>query len=244
MSRSCSPDVWCRGKHRGSLRSRHGLAARAVASAAGRRSDHAPRAEPPSPTTAGFALGPLAAGLLAQWAPAPRACRTSPTSLMALVLLLLRNAPETVAAAPTRSARLAARHPQPTLPPSRGADGAVGVRCPAIAFALLPSVVEAEHAADGIALTAAITALVCARRGAIQPLGRRLDDDGRRQPRRSIGPRPPGSRPRARPRPRRRPATVWLLVPSAIVLGSAYGLCLVAGLVEIQRRGSAARSPA
>ena len=28
---------------------------------------------------------------------------------------------------------------------------------------------------------------------------------------------------------------VWLLVPSAIVLGCAYGLCLVAGLAEVQR---------
>lgn len=28
---------------------------------------------------------------------------------------------------------------------------------------------------------------------------------------------------------------IWLLVPCAIVLGSAYGLCLVAGLLEIGR---------
>ena len=28
---------------------------------------------------------------------------------------------------------------------------------------------------------------------------------------------------------------VWLLVPCAIVLGCAYGLCLVGGLVEVQR---------
>jgi hypothetical protein len=28
---------------------------------------------------------------------------------------------------------------------------------------------------------------------------------------------------------------IWLLVPCAIVLGSAYGLCLVAGLVEVHR---------
>jgi hypothetical protein len=27
----------------------------------------------------------------------------------------------------------------------------------------------------------------------------------------------------------------WLLVPSSIVLGMGYGLCLVAGLVEVQR---------
>jgi len=29
----------------------------------------------------------------------------------------------------------------------------------------------------------------------------------------------------------------WLLVPCSLVLGSAYGLCLVAGLVEVQRLG-------
>jgi len=28
---------------------------------------------------------------------------------------------------------------------------------------------------------------------------------------------------------------VWLLVPGAVLFGSAYGLCLVAGLVEVQR---------
>src|SRR4029077_9228290 len=27
----------------------------------------------------------------------------------------------------------------------------------------------------------------------------------------------------------------WLLIPSSIVLGTGYGLCLVAGLVEVQR---------
>jgi hypothetical protein len=32
-----------------------------------------------------------------------------------------------------------------------------------------------------------------------------------------------------------RAGQVWLLAPCAIVLGSAYGLCLVAGLVEIAR---------
>jgi hypothetical protein len=28
---------------------------------------------------------------------------------------------------------------------------------------------------------------------------------------------------------------MWLLLPCAIVLGAAYGLCLVAGLIEVQR---------
>ena len=108
---------------------------------------------------------------------------------------------------------------------------------PAIAFALLPNVVGAEHAADGTALTAAITAL-CALAGVVvQPFARRMDDHTHAN----------------------RAATagllflvcglalgattahthdIWLLVPSAMVLGSAYGLCLVAGLVEIQRLGN------
>ena len=110
----------------------------------------------------------------------------------------------------------------------------MAVAAPAIAFALLPAVVGADDTADGIALTAAITAL-CALAGVlVQPVARRLD----------AGERPSGA------------ATTglvvlvaglllaavttltgqaWLLVPTAIVLGSAYGLCLVAGLVEIQR---------
>ena len=106
---------------------------------------------------------------------------------------------------------------------------------PAIAFALLPSVVGAEHAADGTALTAAITAL-CALAGVlVQPLARRLDDHAQ-QPRRNSGTAVSRLRPRARrdhdADPRHLAARA-----SAIVLGSAYGLCLVAGLVEIQRLG-------
>jgi hypothetical protein len=31
----------------------------------------------------------------------------------------------------------------------------------------------------------------------------------------------------------------WLLVPTGLVLGCAYGLCLVAGLIEVQRLASA-----
>ena len=187
--------------------------------------------------TSGFSLGPLVAGLLAQWAPAPRVVAYLPhVALMALVLLLLalRGAPETVASG-GGAVRL-------SVPGVRSARfrGVVApmapwvFAAPAIAFALLPSVVGAEHTRDGIALTAVITSL-CAFAGVlVQPLARRLDAHVRGN----------------------RAATVgllvlvvglalgavtahgretWLLVPCAIILGSAYGLCLVAGLVEIQR---------
>ena len=107
---------------------------------------------------------------------------------------------------------------------------------PGVAFALLPSVVGAQHATDGIALTAAvITALTALAGVLIQPLGA---SPGRRAPRGN------------------RAATVglvvvagglglsaftaheqqvWLLVPARSCSECAYGLCLVGGLVEVQR---------
>jgi hypothetical protein len=106
---------------------------------------------------------------------------------------------------------------------------------PAIAFALLPSVVGAEHASNGIALTAAITTL-CAFTGVlIQPVGRRLDahaGGGNRAATAGLLVLAAGL---ALGAVTAQDQATWLLVPCAIVLGSAYGLCLVAGLVEIQR---------
>jgi hypothetical protein len=155
--------------------------------------------------------------------------------LMAVVLVLLRNAPETVVSGSGRSVRLSpagirnARFRRVVGPMAPWVFAA-----PAIAFALLPSVVGADRAANGIALTASITTL-CALAGVlIQPLARRLD---------------------AHPNSNRAATTgllalaaglglgavmaqdgqTWLLVPCSVVLGSAYGLCLVAGLVQIQR---------
>jgi Major Facilitator Superfamily len=186
--------------------------------------------------TTGFALGPLLAGLLAQWAPDPEVVPYLPHVALALaVVALLRDAPETVSAAPAGSPR----------PSPRVAGGARFRRvlapmapwtfaAPAIAFALLPSVVGAQRTTDGVALVAAITALTAFAGVLIQPLGRRLDRS---------------------PRGNRAATTglvgvaaglalgaytahaqeVWLLVPCALVLGCAYGLCLVGGLVEVQR---------
>ena len=186
--------------------------------------------------TAGFALGPLVAGLLAQWAPAPRVVPYLPhIALMAVVLVLLRDIPETIAGGSRRPMRLS----PPGVRSARfrrvvGPMAPWVFAAPAIAFALLPSVVGADRAANGIALTASITTL-CALAGVlIQPLARRLDAH-------------PGSN---------RAATTgllalaaglglgavmaedgqtWLLVPCSVVLGSAYGLCLIAGLAQIQR---------
>ncbi|HKO28561.1 MAG TPA: MFS transporter [Solirubrobacteraceae bacterium] len=180
--------------------------------------------------TAGFALGPLVAGTLAQWAPAATTLPYLPhIALMIVVLLGLRGVPETIR--PGERARTAVRLP---------ADSARRFRrivvpaapwvfaAPAIAFALLPSVVGTAHSADGVALTATITCLTALAGVLIQPLARRFEAGAL-----------PGlivmGAGLALAALAAHARVDWLLFPCAIVLGSAYGLCLVAGLVEVQR---------
>jgi hypothetical protein len=186
--------------------------------------------------TAGFALGPLVAGTLAQWAPAATALPYLPhIALMIVVVVGLRGVPETIRpheaasraiSLPPASARRFRRLVVPVAPWVFAA--------PAIAFALLPSIVGTEHSADGVALTATITSLTALAGVMIQPLARRLEGGARPHAGALLGlvvmgaglvlaALAAGAR------------ETWLLFPCAIVLGSAYGLCLVAGLLEVQR---------
>jgi MFS family permease len=105
---------------------------------------------------------------------------------------------------------------------------------PAIAFALLPNVVGADKAGDGVALTATVTALTALAGVLIQPLARRLDA-GSRLNRSGVGGLLLLAVGLLVGALTAQTQAIWLLVPGAILLGSAYGMCLVAGLVEIQR---------
>jgi MFS family permease len=202
----------------------------------GDATDHAAARRAAVAMTAGFALGPLVAGLLAQWAPAPRLVPYLPhVALMSVVLLLVRGAPETVAGGAGRTLRLA-----PPGVSSARFRRVVGPMAPwvfagpTIAFALLPRVIGADKATDGIALTATITTL-CAFTGVlIQPLGRRLDAHAHSNRAATTGLLVLTAGLALSALTAQDGAT-WLLVPCSIVMGGAYGLCLVAGLVEIQR---------
>jgi hypothetical protein len=186
--------------------------------------------------TVGFALGPLVAGVLAQWAPAPTVVPYLPhIALMLVVLPALFRVPETIDARPSRttatrlsdaSARRFRRLVVPMAPWVFAA--------PAIAFALLPSIVGAGHSADGVALTAGVTALTALCGVLIQPLARRLDMGARDHAAGLLGllVLAGGLALAALTAEVRQD---WLLFPCAIVLGSAYGLLLVAGLLEVQR---------
>jgi predicted MFS family arabinose efflux permease len=189
--------------------------------------------------TAGFAMGPLVAGLLAQWGPATRVVAYLPhVVLMAIVLASLRDVPETVGG-PARPLRLsvpAVRH--------RRFLGVVApiapwvFTAPAIAFALLPSVVGAGHATDAVAVAAAIASVTALAGVLIQPVGRRLEAraQGNRAGVAGLLLLAAGL---ALGAGTAMAYQIWLLIPCAIVLGAAYGLCLIGGLLEIQRLAEA-----
>ncbi len=187
--------------------------------------------------TVGFAAGPLIAGLLAQWGPAPRVVAYLPhIVLMAAVLLAVLAVPETVTAGgERRRVRFAApevRHPRFRRVVAPMAPWVFAA--PAVAFALLPSVVGANRATDGIALTAAITSVTALAGVLIQPLARRLEARARSNSAAIVGLLVLTSGLLLSAVAAHEQQT-WMLVPCAIVLGAGYGLCLVAGLLEVQR---------
>jgi MFS family permease len=186
--------------------------------------------------TAGFALGPLVAGMLAQWAPAPSIVPYLPhIALMTVVLLSLATAPETIPIAARHAVRLSipgighTRFRWVVAPMAPWVFAA-----PAIAVALLPNVVGAEHALDGIAIVATVTMLTALAGVLIQPLARRLEAHTVSNRAGILGllVLTAGLVLAAATA---QVQEIWLLVPCAIVLGCGYGLCLVAGLIEIGR---------
>jgi MFS family permease len=198
--------------------------------------DHAAARRGAVAMTIGFAVGPLVSGVLAQWAPDPGVVPYLPhVALMLVVLVLVPAAPETVlrgGGGTITRALPGLRNPRFLKVVAPMAPWVFAA--PAVAFALLPSVVGAAHATDGIALTA-VVAMVAAMAGVlIQPVARRLDANaaGNRAATLGLAVMVVGLALAAFTAHEQR---AWLLVPSSTVLGVGYGLCLVAGLVEVQR---------
>jgi len=149
------------------------------------------------------------------------------------VIALLREAPETIAATGTAPAsRSLPAHGRAHFRRVIAPSAPWVFAAPAIAFALLPAVVGADHATDGTAFVAAITALTAFSGVLVQPLARRLEHLA------GVGGLLVLAAGLALAAVTAEAQLIWLLVPCAIVLGCAYGLCLVAGLVEVQRLAS------
>ena len=186
--------------------------------------------------TAGFAIGPLSAGMIAQWAPAPTSVAYLPhIALMLAVLFAVRYTPETWQPTPrsivhlSNSGITAASFRSLVAPMAPWVFGG-----PAVAFALLPNITGTARAAYGVALTAAVAALTAIAGVLIQPIAWRLETSGLKTHVGVIGllVLTTGLVLAALTAQARQ---TWLLIPCALVLGAAYGLCLIAGLLEVQQ---------
>jgi MFS family permease len=188
--------------------------------------------------TAGFCLGPVVAGPLAQWAPAPLLTAYVPHLLVGLAVLVpLWRAPETVApgaagAGPlwrrlrVRSAadRSFRRGVAPVAPWVFGSATA--------ALAVLPGLVVATTPGWTVAFSALVAGITLGTGFVVQPLGRRLAArDARRGVAAGLGAVVLGMLGAAGAAATRSPV---LVVAAAVVLGAGYGCCLVAGLLETQ----------
>ncbi|WP_433294094.1 MFS transporter [Pseudonocardia sp. CA-142604] len=184
--------------------------------------------------SAGFGGGPLVAGLLAQWAPLPMELPYLVHIVITLAAIVaVLGVPETrVTTAPRQRIRLRVALPTrfrwvvaPMAPWVFGA--------PSISFAVQPAALA--HATGGLGLVFAtlVTVVTLGAGVAVQPWARRLDRRSSALTARvglaatvagvllAAGSAALGS--------------VVLAVVASAVLGAAYGLCLVAGLLEVQR---------
>ncbi len=191
--------------------------------------------------TAGFCLGPVVAGLLAQWAPAPLVTAYLPHLVVGLAVLVpLWRAPETVdpaRASPAAGSPLARLRVRSAADPRfRRSVAPVApwvFAAPAIAMAVLPGLVTATTPGWTVAFSALIAGVTLGTGFAVQPTARRI---AAASPRRGVavglGAVVVGLVAAAAAAATQSP---WLVLPAAVVLGTGYGCCLVAGLLQTQR---------
>ena len=182
--------------------------------------------------TAGFGLGPVVAGLLAQWAPAPLVTAYVPHLLVtAAVLVPLWRAPETVVGGSGRGLRVRSAGD----PAFRGRVAPVApwvFGAATVSIAVLPGLVTTTTAGWTVAFNALIAGVTLGTGFAVQPLGRRLAaTDPRRGVAAGLGAVTVGLLVGAGAAALASPVLVGV---AAVVLGAGYGCCLVAGLLQTQ----------
>jgi predicted MFS family arabinose efflux permease len=184
--------------------------------------------------TAGFGLGPLVAGVLAQWAPARTVLPYLPHLALTIAALpLARRAPET-ASPDAAGGRL--RLP---VVPSRRFFTVVAPLAPwvfataAVGFAYLPGLVAARLGGYVLIFSTVVTLLGPAAGIAVVPLARRVARAGSRHLiGTALGIVVAGMLVAALAAATTDPL---LVVAADLVLGAGYGCCQVCGLSEVQR---------
>ncbi|MRK01775.1 MFS transporter [Aeromicrobium sp. S22] len=183
--------------------------------------------------SAGFGSGPLVAGICAQWLPAPTVLPYVPhLVLMAFVIAIAWHAPEPFVPRSSDEPRRRSEVREALL--SRPFLMGVLLTAPWVfgaastSFATLPTFVDIGVAP--IAVTGALAGLTLWTGVAIQPLGRRLGDP-RRIITTGLAAAVAGL---ATGLVLDLTGAAWLVLPSAMLLGAAYGLVLVGGLTAVE----------
>jgi MFS family permease len=189
--------------------------------------------------SSGFGLGPLVAGLVAQWAPHPLLVAYLPhLAVMAVVLPLLWLPPETVARQESPEVAVLARLRVPAALRPRFvrvvAPSAPWVFvAPSVAFALVPGLVTAHTGGWHIAFAAVSAGLTLSAGVLVQPVARRLDRaDDVRGLSAGLATVTVGL---ALAAVSLHVGTPALTLVADVVLGAGYGLGLVSGLLESER---------
>ncbi len=191
--------------------------------------------------TAGFAIGPLIAGLLAQWAPEPDLLPYLLHMLLAAVALaLLFRAPETV---PRR--RAGSRGGRPRLVVSARSARFTRVVVPlapwvfgsvTLVFTTLPAHGAGPVWGLSVAFPGVLAAITLGAGMAVQPLGRRLQDTAFARgtaDAAAIGLGLVAAGCVAAAGTTARPS-LGGAVAAALLLGAGYGLCIICGLREVE----------
>lgn len=184
--------------------------------------------------SAGFALGPLVAGLLAQLAPDPLVVAYLPhLAVVALVLLPGLLAPETVSpgSAGLRRGVLVASAAAPRFRAVVAPAAPWVFIVPTVAFAAMPALLATHLGHFQVGFAALTAALTLGSGVAIQPLARQLDA---RRPGRGLAAGLACALAGMLVAALAVDLGSWpLAVPADVLLGASYGLCLVSGLIEV-----------
>jgi len=184
--------------------------------------------------TLGFGLGAGVAGLLAQWGPAPMVLPyLVHVGLAAAALLAIRSVPETrggrVERTGSRFARV--RHPRfrsVILPIAPWVFGSAGV-----AYAIMPQLVGDRLGSWALAYSTLLTVCTLGAGALVQPVAKRLDrTTSARGPVVSMVIMSAGLAASVVAAVVRSPAVA---LGAAVLLGAAYGITVVSGLLELQR---------
>lgn len=183
--------------------------------------------------SAGFGSGPLVAGIAAQWLPAPTVLPYVPhLVLMVLVLAIAWNAPEPAIVRSHDESRRRSEVWQ-AIGSRRFALG-ITLTAPWVfgaassGFTTVPTFVDLEVAP--IAVTGALCGLTLWTGVAVQPLGRRLAEP-RLVITSGLGAAAAGL---VTGLLLASTGIAWLVLPTAVLLGTAYGLILVGGLTTVE----------